>query len=225
MPAWVAWTPVRRDPMATAALDDGERIRWAAFQLADDRARFATGRWLLKRLVRGVTSAGPVALDATCPTCGKQHGRPVSVEHPGLRLSLAHSGDRVVAAVAETPIGVDVEAIRPIDHVLLAPRVLSPDERAVYEELPAAAREAALLGWWVRKEALLKAIGRGLAEPLTAVGLGGSAAPDEIRQWPFDGRPWVRALDVGAGHLAAVAGTTADGGPPELTVIAAASPS
>ena len=225
MPVWVAWTPVRRDPTVTAALDDGERIRWAAFQPADDRARFATGRWLLKRLVRDVTGTGRVALDATCPTCGKQHGRPVSVEHPGLSLSLAHSGDRVVAAVAETPIGVDVEAIRPLDHVRLAPRVLSPDERATYDELPAAAREAALLAWWVRKEALLKAIGRGLVEPLTAVGLGGSEAPHEVRQWPFDGVPWVRGLEVGAGHLAAVAGTTADGVAPEITVLAGVSPS
>ena len=225
MPVWVAWTPVRRDPTVTAALDDGERIRWAAFQPADDRARFATGRWLLKRLIRDVTGTGTVALDATCPTCGKQHGRPVSVEHPGLSLSLAHSGDRVVAAVAETPIGVDVEAIRPLDHVRLAPRVLSPDERATYDELPAAAREAALLAWWVRKEALLKAIGRGLAEPLTAVGLAGPEAPHEVRQWPFDGVPWVRGLEVGAGHLAAVAGTTADGVAPEITVLAGVSPS
>ena len=215
MAVYVDWSAVVGDPAAAELLDPAERARWESFRRAEDRARYATGRWLLKRLVGRLTGATTVALDATCPKCGRAHGVPRAVGHEGLRLSISHSGDRVLAAASRVEVGVDIELLRPVDHDALAREVLSGEERERYAALPAAERNDALLRAWVRKEALLKATGRGLAEPMTAIVLDedGTGAT-----WPFGGRPWLAGVPVGAGYVATVAALPPDGPVPELVV-------
>jgi hypothetical protein len=96
-------------------------------------------------------------------------GRPeLSGAAAGLRASVSHT--RGVVAVAVTGpyaelsgIGVDVEAIRPLDAVTLAERWFTPDEASWLLALPSALRPVGLLDLWTRKESAGKAVGLGLA--------------------------------------------------------------
>jgi 4'-phosphopantetheinyl transferase len=107
-----------------------------------------------------------------------------------LHLSVAHGGAWVVVAItALAPVGVDVEAItRELDVDGLAAQVLAPAERDVLRALEDAdARRRALLTWWTRKEAVLKATGDGLRiDPRDVVLSPPGAAP---RLVAFAGRP------------------------------------
>ena len=80
-------------------------------------------------------------------------------------MSLADSGDVVLVAVARgTEIGVDVEACRTgIEEWALPAHALTEGERARLEAVPIPERSEAFLSIWTRKEALLKAVGTGLA--------------------------------------------------------------
>jgi 4'-phosphopantetheinyl transferase len=85
------------------------------------------------------------------------HGKP---ELPGsrVRFNLSHSGERALIAIADgVEVGVDVERLARSSRAV--ERTLTDGERA---ELPNGDRHAALLRVWCRKEALAKAIGRGL---------------------------------------------------------------
>lgn len=86
----------------------------------------------------------------------------------GPSFNLAHSGDHLVLALATGgKLGVDAEESRPLpDLEALARRVFTKSEQEEIRALPPGPeRAAAFLRGWTRKEALLKAMGVGLAFP------------------------------------------------------------
>lgn len=116
--------------------------------------------WVLARLVLGERlRLDPAALsfDRTCTHCGDQrHGKPVvKTISPGLDFSLSHAGGLAVIAVSDRAVGVDVEDVT-AGKQPLAP-ALTERERATCLSYIDFAR------LWTRKEAVLKAVGRGLA--------------------------------------------------------------
>jgi len=149
-----------------------------------------------------------IVLTHECPRCGSEaHGRPrllatAAVRHPAY-VSLARAGDLSVVAVTDAgPVGVDVEAQGAADFAGFADVALHPGERATTADDPTRV--------WVRKEALIKAYGLGLAVDPSDVRLD----DDGLAAWdspaPAPGSVWWRDLDV-PGHVAAVAVLTGDG--------------
>ena len=105
---------------------------------------------------RLVCGPGVVTSGRLCPACGSAaHGRPW-VRHGDrtLHVSLSRSGPHLVTAISDGPVGVDVEAaaidVRPA-------LVLAPGETDD------------LARTWVRKEAILKRRGTGLATAMSEV--------------------------------------------------------
>jgi 4'-phosphopantetheinyl transferase len=206
----VSWGMTLDGPDLYAAaqlLDESEQRRAAAIRNDHTQRRFVSAHAMLRILVAKQIDWEPAQL-----TFGvrSQYGKPELV-YPPIRVhfNIATAGDRVVCAVTETgPVGVDVESHEVIAEADRAGGVeqvlLTPAERAVLHEFPD--RASALTRWWVRKEAMLKASGEGLAiEPPTLE----MSAPDETPQLlSWQGRPvppvWISDLDVGPGYEAAV---------------------
>ncbi|WP_406475428.1 4'-phosphopantetheinyl transferase family protein [Streptomyces sp. NBC_01615] len=96
-------------------------------------------------------------------------GRPeLSGAATGLCASVSHTRGVVAVAITRphselSGVGVDVEAIRPLDAVTLAERWFTPGEACWVLALPSALRPVGLLHLWTRKESAGKAAGRGLA--------------------------------------------------------------
>ncbi|MGH8077978.1 MAG: 4'-phosphopantetheinyl transferase family protein [Lysobacter sp.] len=81
--------------------------------------------------------------------------------------SLSHADGLIALAVAEGPVGVDVEpAARAAVMTEIARQVYHYSEATGLFVLGETERNAALLAMWVRKEAVLKAAGVGLATPM-----------------------------------------------------------
>lgn len=94
------------------------------------------------------------------------HGKPrLCGPHRALQFNWSHSGDRALIALARgIEPGVDLERCRPRPRALdIAERYFTPTERAQIERACENERTAVFLRLWTAKEALLKALGRGLA--------------------------------------------------------------
>jgi 4'-phosphopantetheinyl transferase len=89
----------------------------------------------------------------------------------GLQFNLSHSGGALLVGISlGQALGVDLEIPRRARRVLdLARRYFDPAEAAVLAALPEARREWAFLRLWSCKEAVLKALGQGLAFGLDRV--------------------------------------------------------
>ncbi|AHV96496.1 4'-phosphopantetheinyl transferase family protein [Paenibacillus sabinae] len=95
------------------------------------------------------------------------HGKPVFERDPSFAFNISHSGNWIVAAVAEHGqwIGVDIEEIRPIE-LDIAERFFAPME---YRRLIRESKSRQLeyfYDLWTLKESYLKATGAGLTLPL-----------------------------------------------------------
>lgn len=72
-------------------------------------------------------------------------------------VSISHSGDYVVCAVDRTPVGVDVERIRPIRESLVHRACTKRETDYIYSEAEGADRR--FMECWTAKEALFKCCG------------------------------------------------------------------
>jgi 4'-phosphopantetheinyl transferase len=110
----------------------------------------------------------------------------------------------VGVAVAEVPVGVDVEDLagRPADPLLEA-ETLAPAELAMLDAGDPAQRPTTFLRLWTRKEALLKATGTGLSVPMQQVVVCAPGAPGALLPGPEPLRLW--DLDPGTGFVGALA--------------------
>lgn len=204
---WAHPVPVEAEYLAL--LDLPERGRFQAYRREVDRRRFLTGRVLAKRVLGAQLGLAPdaVRFDATCEDCGKPHGKP---KLAGVEFSISHSGERVGLAVTSAPVGLDVESeTRTAEDNLIA-YALNETERAALRGLGDDERARAFYGYWTRKEALMKATGRGLKIPLQALTLDGArlAVSDDPALDPAAVR--LADLEPGEGYQAAVAVLTRD---------------
>jgi 4'-phosphopantetheinyl transferase len=147
-------------------LSADERERASRFAFAHHRDRFVAGRVFLRLLLSQSLGERPGDLRFRYGPSGKPG---LAEAHGDLEFNLAHSEAVVVCALGSRwgGIGVDVERVRPLaDAEALARSAFSPDEVARLQSLPEPARLRGFYEAWTRKEALLKALGWGLARPL-----------------------------------------------------------
>jgi 4'-phosphopantetheinyl transferase len=168
----VYWAhPAAGTPGLLALLDEVERGRFEGYRREIDKFRFLTGR----ALIRGVAAAElgipakDVVIDSSCFDCGKPHGKP---KISGLEVSISHSGDWVALALTDAaPVGVDVEEVRDAEVDDLARISFSPAELAVFDTVPQQDRKGAFFTYWSRKEAVVKATGKGMSVPMSKLTL------------------------------------------------------
>ncbi|MGY0491001.1 4'-phosphopantetheinyl transferase family protein [Streptomyces sp. WG-D5] len=148
-------------------LDAEERRRAAAFRFDRHRVRYVAAHVALRTVLGERLGRAPGAVRFTrlpCPGCGGPHGRPALADAAGPHFSLSHSGDLALVALADAPVGADVEELPAPEAAEDLTAVLHPRERA---ELAALAdpgeRRLGVARAWVRKEAYLKGLGTGLS--------------------------------------------------------------
>jgi 4'-phosphopantetheinyl transferase len=183
-------------------LDGVERDRYDQYRREVDQLRFLTGRALIRTVAGKVLGVEPekIVLDASCYDCGRPHGKPRVVADGAPEVSISHSGARVALAVVDgPPVGVDVEEIRGAEVNELARIAFSAAERESFAAIPDERRQAAFFTYWARKEAVVKATGKGM-----------SIAMSKFTLADFDAAPRVLAsesaeVDPARVHLADLA--------------------
>ena len=93
------------------------------------------------------------------------HGKPYLVDYPELAFNLSHSADRVIIAVGwNRQLGVDIEICKPrVNLSGLVDKCFAEEEAAYWNKLPEDQKNQEFYRFWTRKEAFVKATGRGIA--------------------------------------------------------------
>jgi 4'-phosphopantetheinyl transferase len=168
---------------------------------AEDRRRVLLTHALLRRVLAPLVGVPPadVPVRRGCARCGSAaHGRPYVAGHEQtIDVSLAHGGGLGVVAVVTGPavaaglrIGVDVEP-HPVAAVLREGLLAAMSSSELGANLTRPDPERAHLRSWTGKEAVAKATGLGMGDPM--IGLDVSPAGD--------GADWSALRSGGAGGV------------------------
>lgn len=154
-----------------------EQAHLARLRRPADQDRYLAAHAVLRQwLVRALGQ--PDLPPATLPLAALPGGKPVLAGWAAGRLhfSLSHAGDWIALALADRPVGVDVEALTTPDAALLAFCATPAEREAVTQS---ADPRTAFTRLWTAKEAVLKAHGAGLS-----LGLDGwSVSPHATEGW------------------------------------------
>jgi 4'-phosphopantetheinyl transferase len=151
-----------------ALLSAHERERRDRYLSAEAASQFAAARHALRRLLglRLDVDGARLRIDAGT------HGKPFLPDHPQVRFSVTHAGALALIAFSdEAEIGIDLEyasSFAAASH--LWPLACNASERRWLEQHPDQS-ERAFARLWTRKEALLKALGTGLASEPAGIDL------------------------------------------------------
>jgi len=187
-----------------SALSDEERAKAERFRRPHEKNRYRSSRSFLRCLLGAKTNAAPheVEIAVKCVSCGSdEHGKPYLPSFPDLSFNLSHSENRVAVVVAEGhQVGVDIEAVPDQVMPALWQMLASQRERTSVREIPDWDEQIAL---WVRKEALLKATGQGLAVDPRNVDVDAQGCYPSSGD--LYGHVWVEDVQVGGDYRCSVA--------------------
>jgi 4'-phosphopantetheinyl transferase len=184
-------------------LDDTERARAARFAFERHRCAFVVAHALKRLMLSAIGGVAPQLW--TFDT--EPGGKPRVSSHAGPQFNLSHTDRFVACGVSdELELGVDVEAINCAAPLELARTYFASEERRWIDGRPASEQSLGFLRVWTLKEAFVKALGRGLAQPLQDFSFGfdpirvtfHDPALGDTRAWRFEQR------EIG-GHLLALA--------------------
>lgn len=190
-----------------AVLSPEEAARADRFLRPEDRDRYRASHAALRLVLGRALSTDPRALTFRAGPNGKPDLG--EARQRALHFNLSHSGARALVGLStRAPIGVDVEALRPMrDALRVARGHFAADEIGALAGLPADAITPAFFALWTGKEAVVKALGAGLSLPLDRFSIG--LRPAEPRLLRFEGgepEAWtLRHLEPGPGTVGAAA--------------------
>ena len=206
------------------ALSPEETSKAAAFGLPAARRRFIAGRWLARTMLSGLMNCPAAEIPISLPS----NGRPALGAGSPWSFNISHSGDVVACAVADVPVGVDVERVNSHRDMLgiarecFHPSEVEEVEARLFAGMQGEAAERFTV-YWTLKEAYMKRLGRGLgsmreAPPFRLEADRGTDAGKDEASWYCLGipsrvappSPYVLSLSAGVG------GETEPFGSPEL---------
>lgn len=147
-----------------ALLQPDEISRAERYHRMEDRQRFVYARGLLRILTGRYTGQSPEQVRFTKDA----NGKPVLANGAGWHINVSHSGRWILLAIGKSNLGVDVEQIQlqfTFDDILATSFSLS--EQAYIGAGTDSRRRFYQL--WTRKEALIKATGKGMDDDFSRI--------------------------------------------------------
>lgn len=151
-----------------AVLNPEEREKAARFVFPIHRERYVIARGVLRHILARYLPQRPSELIFEQNSYGKPSLRADVSGGAGPHFNVSHSGGLALYAFSrDAEIGVDVEEARG-DFATedIAENFFSPREVRAFRETPPGERVEAFFNCWTRKEAYIKALGKGLSHPL-----------------------------------------------------------
>ncbi|WP_454191656.1 4'-phosphopantetheinyl transferase family protein [Paenibacillus sp. Marseille-Q7038] len=140
------------------------------------------------------------------------YGKPELEEYPSCHYNISHSGDWVVAAFDNKPVGIDIETSANPIEISIAERFFSPAEVSQLREQNEEQQQSLFYDLWTLKESYIKAEGAGLSIPLDSFSF-------ELREHPKvefyrSGQPdsswYFKQYTIDSGYALAVCGREPD---------------
>jgi 4'-phosphopantetheinyl transferase len=139
-----------------------------------------------------------------------EFGKPFLRDFQEWHFNVSHSGEKLLIAISNTPVGIDVEQIKPRKSLAsLVKKCFAPSEQNYWFDLPENEKLAVFYDFWTRKEAVVKGIGRGIALGLNRCEIDVNQ-PNNFLNLPVSENWHTQSLQISPDYCAAIATPCAD---------------
>jgi 4'-phosphopantetheinyl transferase len=187
-------------PVISNYLDADEMLRANKYRFLKDKNRFIICRGFLKILLAESTDFNPKDIRIGVGP----NKKPFLPSHPSIFFNVSHSGEYALIAIGGKHVGVDVEKVdRAFDFSEISPRIFNSAELEKLDYDSDTKKQ--FFKFWTRKEAILKATGKGIDDDLVNIPVTDgfhsleSGILGDFSDWV------VLSFDVDAHHMGALA--------------------
>lgn len=137
-----------------------EKNKASSMKSAIQRAQYIEVRAKLRWVLASFINVKPQRLIFAL----ERHGKPYLPDYCDFQFNISHSGDQLAIAVAQhCPLGIDIEVWKQkADFEALVKRCFAEEEQVYWQSLPEEHKKSEFYHFWTRKEAFVKATGRGI---------------------------------------------------------------
>lgn len=148
-------------PMYLFCLDPNERRQASQFKNKILRVRYAAIHARVREIIADAVDSAPESLRIHRTS----YGKPYLADFPDVSFNLSHTQNRVAVALGyQCRLGIDIEICKPRANLNgLANKCFGDEEKAYWHSLPEPLKLREFYRLWTRKEAFVKATGRGIA--------------------------------------------------------------
>ena len=142
-------------------LSQNEKARADSLKNESSRNRFVAVHARLREILGSLVNAVPVQLRIE----KTKYGKPYLTDYPDVIFNLSHTANKLaVVSGFNCELGVDIELCKPRANMAgLVERCFAEEELTYWKQLPATLKTQEFHRFWTRKEAFVKAVGRGIA--------------------------------------------------------------
>ncbi|GAA0120809.1 MULTISPECIES: 4'-phosphopantetheinyl transferase superfamily protein [Clostridium] len=143
-------------------IDSDKKHKIKKFINKEDKIRSLIGEILIRTLI-----IEEFKIDNSCIKFEKnQYGKPYLSEHPDFYFNISHSGEYVLCAIDNNPIGVDIEEVRAIEYEEISKSFFTINEFQYIINKELNSQLNRFYEIWTLKESYIKCCGEGLSIPL-----------------------------------------------------------
>ncbi|MBC8063126.1 MAG: 4'-phosphopantetheinyl transferase superfamily protein [Clostridiaceae bacterium] len=143
-------------------IHSGKRFKIKRFINKEDKVRALIGEILIRSII-----FEKLNIQNKYITFEKNpYGKPYLKGHPKFNFNISHSGDFVVCAIDDKPIGIDIEEVKYIEYKDIAESFFSVSELDYIVEEDLNIQLNKFYEIWTLKESYIKCCGQGLSIPL-----------------------------------------------------------
>lgn len=142
-----------------ALLNDAEKEKEATFLRPELQKKYINTRGVLRKILGSYLNVNPQKIRINTG----EHGKPFVDDE--LFFNLSHTGNKFAIAVSNNAeVGIDLEQYKNRTNLQgLVGKCFSKEEQAYWHKLTKPQKVTMFYRFWVRKEAFVKAVGRGIA--------------------------------------------------------------
>lgn len=148
-------------PVFWDILEPHERAHAESLSNLQSRLNYAEIHGRLRILLADVVNSSPKHLRIL----KAEYGKPYLIDYPELSFNLSHTGNKLIVVYAyHHNVGVDIETCKKRANLAgLVEKCFAEEEQNYWRQLPHSQQTQAFYRFWTRKEAFVKAVGRGIA--------------------------------------------------------------
>ncbi len=136
--------------------------RLKSYHFIQDALLCALGELLTKY---AISEAFGMPIEGMC-FLTTDYGKPYLLGHNQIHFNRSHAGEKIVCAVSDQPIGIDIEKISPLDVSELSKNCYTQEECHYLSQLSEQMMVRGFFELWTAKESYIKLVGKGLSIPL-----------------------------------------------------------